>query len=105
MSGRLILNGTGFTCEEFFTSYLIDGREFLRIFTFYIIFTDLLATAGKTSAVAGYMRVKLHENSRASIREKLHDCHVKSHLQILIDVLYTRLIVCTAVVLCCFFVY
>ena len=27
--------------KRFYTSYLIDGREFFRIFTFYIVFDDL----------------------------------------------------------------
>jgi len=37
----LILDETGFTHQRFFTSHLIDGRVFFRIFTFYIIFDNL----------------------------------------------------------------
>ena len=34
----------------------------------------LVATTGNTSAVAGYTRAQIHENSRASISQKLHHC-------------------------------
>ena len=40
MRRRLILYETGFPLQTFFTSYFIDGRVFLRIFTFYIVFDD-----------------------------------------------------------------
>jgi len=39
MRRRLILDETGFT--RYFTSYLINGRIFIRVFTFYIAFDDL----------------------------------------------------------------
>ena len=39
---------------------------------FWIDLVRVLATTKNTSAVAGYARVQIHENSRASIPEKLH---------------------------------
>ena len=44
---------------------------------FTCLWTDLvrvLATTGNTSPVASYMRVQMHENSGASIPEKVHHC-------------------------------
>ena len=44
---------------------------------FTCLWTDLvrvLATTGNTSPVASYMRVQIHENSGASIPEKVHHC-------------------------------
>ena len=41
---------------------------------FWIDLVRVLATTGNTSAVAGYTRVYIHEHSRASIPEKLHNC-------------------------------
>ena len=44
---------------------------------FTCLWTDLvrvLATTGDTSPVASYMRVQMHENSGASIPEKVHHC-------------------------------
>ena len=40
MKRRLILHEKLFPRYKFFTSYLIDGRVFFRIFTFYIVFDD-----------------------------------------------------------------
>ena len=40
MKGRLILHEKWFSRYKFFTSYLMDGRAFLRIFTFYVVFDD-----------------------------------------------------------------
>ena len=55
MRRRLILPKTGFPRQKFFTSYFIDGRLVFRIFTFYIVFDDLLLTGLST-------RVWKHEN-------------------------------------------
>ena len=44
---------------------------------FTCLWTDLvrvLATTGNTSPVASYMRIQMHENSGASIPEKVHHC-------------------------------
>ena len=44
---------------------------------FTCLWTDLvrvLATTGDTSPVASYMRIQMHENSGASIAEKVHHC-------------------------------
>ena len=56
----VILDETGFTRKRFFTSYFIDGRVFLRMFTFYIVLDDLFLnwfSTRATSAVAGYTRL------------------------------------------------
>ena len=43
---------------------------------FSIDLVHVLATTKNTSVVAGYTRVWIHENSRASIPEKLHHCQI-----------------------------
>ena len=71
MRNEEAINSTGnriYSLKVFHFLKFIDGRVFLRIFAFYIVFDYLflngfsqtrfiLAMTGKTSAVAGYMPV------------------------------------------------
>ena len=46
----------------------------LLFICFWIDLVHVLAMTRNAYAIAGYMRVWIHENSRASISEKLHHC-------------------------------
>ena len=55
--------------------FLLPTLSTSRLFTcFWIDLVRALTTTGNTSAVASYTRVYIHEDSRASIAEKLNNC-------------------------------